>query len=70
MGHDEIYKKKYWTGGRCDDLPSGVDYVMFDGSVNSGVASAKWLQRALSITVDGHMGTGPCSPRTMSTRQA
>jgi len=29
---------------------------MFDGSVNSGVASAKWLQRALSITVDGPIG--------------
>lgn len=54
---DEIYKKKYWTGGRCDDLPSGVDYCVFDGAVNSGVSqSAKWLQRALGVTVDGHIG--------------
>ena len=54
---DEIYRKKYWTGGRCDDLPDGVDYVMFDGAVNSGVAqSAKWLQRALGVLADGHIG--------------
>jgi len=57
LERDEIYKKKYWTGGRCDDLPSGVDYVMFDGGVNSGVAqSAKWLQRALGVLADGHIG--------------
>lgn len=54
---DAIYRKKYWTGSRCDDLPSGVDYCVFDGSVNSGVAqSAKWLQRALGVTADGHIG--------------
>jgi lysozyme family protein len=57
LERDEIYKKKYWTGGRCDELPSGVDYVLFDGAVNSGVAqSVKWLQRALGVTVDGHIG--------------
>jgi lysozyme family protein len=54
---DEIYRKKYWTGARCDELPSGVEYVVFDGSVNSGVAqSVKWLQRALGVTADGHIG--------------
>lgn len=54
---DAIYRKKYWTGSRCDDLPSGIDYCVFDGSVNSGVAqSAKWLQRALGVTADGHIG--------------
>lgn len=54
---DAIYRKKYWTGARCDDLPSGVDYCTFDGAVNSGVAqSVKWLQRALEITADGHIG--------------
>jgi lysozyme family protein len=54
---DAIYRKKYWTGSRCDDLPSGVDYCIFDGSVNSGVSqSVKWLQRALGVTADGHIG--------------
>lgn len=54
---DEIYRKKYWSGGRCDELPSGVDYCLFDGAVNSGVAqSVKWLQRALEVKADGHIG--------------
>jgi lysozyme family protein len=55
---DAIYKKKYWTGSRCDELPSGVDYAVFDGAVNSGVAqSVKWMQRALgNVAVDGHVG--------------
>jgi lysozyme family protein len=54
---DEIYKKKYWLGARCDDLPAGVDYVVFDGAVNSGVAqSTKWLQRAVGALDDGHIG--------------
>jgi hypothetical protein len=37
---DAIYRKKYWTGSRCDDLPAGVDYCVFDGSVNSGVTQS------------------------------
>lgn len=44
----EIYYNFYWIpcGGKW--LPSGVDYVVFDGAVNSGVRqSVKWLQRAL-----------------------
>lgn len=55
---DDIYRTKYWTGARCDELPSGVDYCVFDGAVNSGVAqSVKWLQRAIGgVVVDGHAG--------------
>lgn len=54
---DDIYRHKYWIGSRCDELPAGVDYCVFDGSVNSGVAqSVKWLQRALKVTADGHIG--------------
>src|SRR5215471_7794074 len=54
---DEIYYRKYWAGAHCDDLPAGVDYCVFDGSVNSGVAqAAKWLQRALGVKVDSHIG--------------
>ncbi|MFC0282394.1 glycosyl hydrolase 108 family protein [Camelimonas abortus] len=52
-----IYRQQYWEKIRGDDLPPGVDYVVFDGAVNSGVAqSAKWLQRALGVRVDGIIG--------------
>ncbi len=31
-----IYKAKYWNVMGCDQLPSGVDYCVFDYAVNSG----------------------------------
>jgi lysozyme family protein len=56
---NEIYKLQYWNRVRGDQLPAGVDYVVFDGAVNSGPSqSIKWLQRALGCTVDGNMGEG------------
>lgn len=52
-----IYKTRYWDVIRGDDLPPGVDYVVFDGAVNSGpVQSVKWLQRALRLSADGQLG--------------
>lgn len=58
-----IYKKLYWDAIHGDDLPAGIDMVMFDAAVNSGVAQAvKWTQRALGTDyrgmVDGIMGLG------------
>lgn len=54
---EEIYRKNYWDAARCDELPPGIDYVVFDGAVNSGPAqSAKWLQRALGLSADGTIG--------------
>lgn len=60
---DEIYRKQYWDPCRCDALPVGLDYAVFDGAVNSGpVQSAKWLQRALGSyyrgSIDGMIGQG------------
>lgn len=53
-----IYKSAYWDLAKCDQLPVGVSYVVFDGAVNSGVSqSIKWLQRALGVVaVDGVIG--------------
>lgn len=45
-----IYKAKYWDALRCDDLPAGVDYAVFDYGVNSGIGrSGKVLRRILGL---------------------
>ena len=53
----EIYRAQYWTTIRGDELPPGVDYAVFDISVNSGPGrAAKFLQQALRIEADGVIG--------------
>lgn len=54
----DIYKTNYWDKVWGDRLPHGLDVVVADGAINSGVAqSVKWLQRALgTVRVDGIMG--------------
>jgi len=55
-----LYKRKYWDACRADDLVAGVDYVVFDVSVNSGPGRAiKFLQSCVNVTVDG--GFGPAT---------
>lgn len=48
-----IYRKRYWDAQRCDDLPAGVDYAVFDYGVNSGIGrSGKVLRRVLQLPDD------------------
>ena len=57
-----IYKNDYWDRINADDLPTGVDFCMFDAAVNSGVGgAAKWAQAVCSVNVDGDIG-----PKTMT----
>jgi len=54
-----MYKSKYWDKIKGDDLPDGVDYIVFDAAVNSGPSrAAKWLQAAVGADVDGSIGAG------------
>ena len=62
-----LYRKKYWDVCRCDDLPTGLDYVVFDVAVNSGPRqAARFLQSAVGATADGVIGNGTitCVKRT------
>jgi lysozyme family protein len=54
---EAIYENQYWSAVHADDLPRGLDYCVFDAAVNSGpIQAVEWLQRALSLNVDGHYG--------------
>ena len=54
---EHIYKTGSWDTCQCDALPEGVDYVVFNQAVNAGLGqSAKWLQAAVGVAVDGGMG--------------
>ncbi|MGH6909338.1 MAG: glycoside hydrolase family 108 protein [Phenylobacterium sp.] len=53
----EVYRRQFWDTVRGDDLPSGLDWAVFDFSVNSGPGRAiKELQRILGCNVDGVIG--------------
>lgn len=71
-----IYRNKYWDVMRCDDLPAGVDYAVFDYGVNSGVGRAgRVLRRCLGIADDTAKvadvvisAAGKIEPRMLVTR--
>jgi lysozyme family protein len=52
-----IYYSHYWLKGKCDRLPANIAVLHFDGCVNFGVGqAAKFLQRSVSVQVDGAIG--------------
>lgn len=62
-----IYRARYWTRCGCDDLPAGLDLVVFDSAVNSGPGrSVGWLQAVLGVPVDGEVG--PVTKASISAR--
>jgi lysozyme family protein len=60
-----IYRVEYWNTIHADELPYGVDHIVFDMGVNAGVRrSGMMLQRAANMgprEVDGVVG-----PRTLA----
>lgn len=54
---NRIYRDGYWNQIRGDQLPTGVDYAVFDFAVNSGPGrAAKYLQAAVGVKQDGVIG--------------
>ena len=52
-----VYRKRYWTALRLEEVPPGIRFDLFDAAVNSGTAQAiKWAQRILQIPDDGKVG--------------
>ncbi|MEA2980272.1 MAG: hypothetical protein QOF09_2095 [Alphaproteobacteria bacterium] len=47
---EAIYRSKYWNAQRCDELPRGLDYTIFDYGVNSGFGrSGRVLRRVCGL---------------------
>lgn len=54
---EPLYRQRYWDACKCDDLPGGVDWAVFDWAVNGGTGrAAKHLQEAIGVKVDGAIG--------------
>ena len=52
-----IYRANYWNAVKGDDLPSGVDFAVYDFAVNSGPARAAiYLQNIVGAAPDGKIG--------------
>lgn len=53
----KVFHEFYWRTCRCDELPAGVDYAVFDFAVNSGNnRSIRFLQGIVGVAVDGTLG--------------
>lgn len=53
----ELYRARYWNVLKCDELPVGVDLVVFDFGVDEGAGkSAKALQEVVGAKADYSIG--------------
>ena len=54
---EPIYEKNYWDKLKCDDMPDGLDLMLFDFGVNAGPGrAAKYLQTMIGTVADGGIG--------------
>lgn len=61
-----IYKRLFWDKVSGDDLPTALDYIIFDSAVNHGSYNAgKLLQRALNRGFAGLLVDGWIGPKTL-----
>lgn len=61
-GAKDVYFRKYWLEGNCDQLSPRLAIMHFDGCVNHGVNRAnRFLQQAVGANPDGIIG-----PRTLA----
>lgn len=61
-----VYYRHYWAAVQAHNLPSGVDYAVFDFAVNSGPSrAAKYLQAVVGVEKDGKVG-----PKTIAAAEA
>lgn len=52
-----IYYNRYWNRLRCDELPRGIDLMVFDFGVNAGPGrAARMLQEIVGANPDGAVG--------------
>ena len=61
----KIYRARYWDALRCDELPAGLDYAVFDYGVNSGSRS-----RSESHAAAARAGAGRGDDRCRDRRHA
>lgn len=48
---EELYYEEYWLRAGCDKLANGVDRMVYDAAVNSGVSkSRQWLMKSIGGT--------------------
>lgn len=53
----DVYHTQYWLKVWAHELPTGLDYAVYDFGINSGPSrSIKFLQREIGVSADGVMG--------------